>query len=285
MAGLGIVGLLAVPAPASASGESCAPVVVIPLRGSGDGTVGPKRYGDMVTDGYEGSTLSRLLTVTYRDQPAIRAVPVLSVGTAYPAIRSEDGIRTRGFGQSIAAGVRATVATYDAARAKGSAGCAPMVVLVGFSQGAAVARGAAQQFAERSVLAATVLLGDPLQKPDADGVRGSGNRGEGIWRTPVGALISGVDNRGADTFYALPGVRRLSVCHVGDPVCDVRVGADLSGRPHTTYLGDNVRFQTGSATPPLGPTELDVVASTLRGDILWAAEQYIPATSRRSSVT
>lgn len=283
--GLSITGLVAVPAPAVAKGSSCAPVVVIPLRGSGDGSVGPKRYGDMVTDGYEGATLSHLLTTTYRDQSAIRAVPVLSVGKEYPAVGTEDGIRHRSFGRSVAAGVSATVAAYDVARSKGSPGCAPMVVLVGFSQGAAVARGAALQFAKRSVLAATVLMGDPLQKPGADGVMGTGSRGEGIWRNPIGAAVSGVDRGGVDDFYRLTGVRRMSVCHTGDPVCDFRVGTDLSGHPHTTYLADTTRFQTSSAATPLGPSELDVLAATLRGDILWAAERYSPASDSGTGST
>ncbi|MGZ8176988.1 cutinase family protein [Williamsia sp. SKLECPSW1] len=282
--GLSAIGLLAVPAPAVAQGSSCAPVVVIPIRGSGDGSVGPKRYGDMVTKGWEGATLSTLLTATYADQPAIRAVPVLSVGAGYAAVGTEDGIRHRSFGRSIASGVSTAVDAYDSARAKGSPGCAPMVVLVGFSQGAAVARGVAVELAKRSVVAAAVLMGDPLQKPGADGVMGTGNRGEGIWRSPVGAFVSGVDDRGADAYYSLPRVRRMSVCHVGDPVCDFRVGTDLSGHPHTTYLAESTMFQTSGSAPPLGPSELSVLAATLRGDILWAAEQFRPASSRSRDV-
>ncbi|MEH3155748.1 MAG: cutinase family protein [Gordonia paraffinivorans] len=283
--GLSAVGLVAVPAPAVAKGTSCAPVVVIPIRGSGDGSVGTKRYGDMVTGGWEGATLSTLLAETYRDQPAIRAVPVLSVGRDYQAVGTEDGIRHRSFGRSIASGVSAAVDAYDAARAKGSPGCAPMVVLVGFSQGAAVARGVAVELAKRSVVAAAVLMGDPLQKPEADGVMGTGDRGEGIWRNKVGAVVSGVDARGVDAFYAIPGMRRISVCHVGDPVCDFRIGTDVSGHPHTTYLAATTRFQTASGATPLGPSELDVLAATLRGDILWAAERYTPANSSRTGST
>lgn len=281
--GLSAVGLIAVPAPAVADTSRCAPVVVMPIRGSGDGTVGPRRYGDMVTDGWEGATLSHLLTETYRDQPSIRAVPVLSVGRGYQAVGTEDGIRHRSFGRSVASGVSTAVDAYDSARSEGSPGCAPMVVLVGFSQGAAVARGVAVELAKRSVVAAAVLMGDPLQKPEADGVMGTGDHGEGIWRNPVGALVSGVTARGADAYYSLPGIRRMSVCHVGDPVCDFRVGTDISGHPHTTYLADSTRFQTASGATPLGPSELDVLAATLRGDILWAAERFTPADARTSS--
>ena len=283
--GLSATGLIAVPAPATADTSQCAPVVVMPIRGSGDGTVGPQRYGDMVTDGWEGATLSHLLTETYRDQPSIRAVPVLSVGRGYQAVGTEDGIRHRSFGRSVASGVSTAVAAYDSARSKGSPGCSPMVVLVGFSQGAAVARGVAVELAKRSVVAAAVLMGDPLQKPGADGVMGTGDRGEGIWRNPVGALVSGVSARGADAYYSLPGIRRMSVCHVGDPVCDFRVGTDISGHPHTTYLADSTRFQTSFDATPLGPSELDVLAATLRGDILWAAEQFTPATDSRTDST
>ncbi|GAA1885330.1 cutinase family protein [Williamsia serinedens] len=283
--GLSAIGLLAVPAPALARSESCAPVVVIPIRGSGDGSVGARRYGDMVTDGWEGATLSTLLSETYRDQPAIRAVPVLSVGRGYQAVGTEDGIRHRSFGRSVASGVSTAVDAYDSARAEGSPGCAPMVVLVGFSQGAAVARGVAVELSKRSVVAAAVLMGDPLQKPEADGVMGTGDRGEGIWRNRVGAVVSGVDAQGADAYYAIRGMRRMSVCHVGDPVCDFRIGTDVSGHPHTTYLADTTRFQTSSRATPLGPSELDVLAATLRGDILWAAERYTPASQSRTSST
>ncbi|GAA2064356.1 cutinase family protein [Williamsia deligens] len=272
------VATLLVPAPAGAATASdCAPAVVIPIRGSGDGSVGPRTYGDMRTDGWEGATLSRLLTATYRDQPALRAVPIVSVGSGYPAVRTEDGIRDHSFGKSVRAGVSTAVDAYDSARSEGSPGCAPMAVVVGFSQGAAVARGVAIELAKRSVLAATVLMGDPFQKPGADGVMGTGSRGEGVWRNPLGAFVSGVDARGSDAFYSLRNVRRISVCHVGDPVCDFRVGTDLRGRPHTTYLADTTRFQTGAGAVPLGPSELDVLAATLRGDILWAKEQWTPA--------
>ena len=117
--GLSATGLIAVPAPAVAESSQCAPVVVMPIRGSGDGSVGPQRYGDMVTAGWEGATLSRLLTATYRDQPSIRAVPVLSVGSGYEAVGTEDGIRHRSFGRSIASGVSTAVDAYDSARRRG----------------------------------------------------------------------------------------------------------------------------------------------------------------------
>ncbi|MGJ0117918.1 cutinase family protein [Williamsia sp. MIQD14] len=275
MAGLSAIGLLVAPsAPAVAAASLCAPAVVIPIRGSGDGSIGPQRYGDMVTDGWEGATLSRLLTATYRDQTEIRAVPVLSVGSGYEAVGTADGIRHRSFGRSMASGVSTAVAAYDDARSKGSPGCAPMVVLVGFSQGAAVAHRVAVELAKRNVVAAALLMGDPLQKPGADGVVGTGDGGEGVWRNPVGAFVSGVDDRDADAYYALAGVRRMSVCHSRDPVCDFRVGTDISGHPHTTYLADSTTFQTSAATPALARTELAVLASTLRSDIRWATTRY-----------
>ncbi|WP_150116570.1 cutinase family protein [Williamsia herbipolensis] len=273
--GLSAIGFLAVPAaPALATPASCAPAVVIPIRGSGDGSIGPQGYGDMVTDGWEGATLSRLLTATYRDQVALRAVPVLSVGSGYQAVGTADGIRHRSFGRSVASGIATAVAAYDTARSEGSPGCAPMAVLVGFSQGAAVAHGVAVELAKRSAVAAVLLMGDPMQKPGADGVRGTGDGGEGVWRNPVGAFVSGVDERSADAFYALPGVRRMSVCHSRDPVCDFRVGTDITGHPHTTYLAETTKFQTSATTPPLARTELEVLASTLRSDIRWATEKY-----------
>lgn len=65
----------------------------------------------------------------------------------------------------------------------------------------------------------------------------------------------------------------------------VSATTDVSGHPHTTYLADTTRFQTSSGSTPLGPSELDVLAATLRGDILWAAERYTPAGQSRTSST
>ena len=63
---------------------------------------------------------------------------------------------------------------------------APKVILLGYSQGAIVARTIAKHFSGLGVLAASHLVGDPYQKPDADGVFGSGSDGQGHLPEGVG---------------------------------------------------------------------------------------------------
>ncbi|GAA2070169.1 hypothetical protein GCM10009722_38210 [Williamsia deligens] len=253
--------------PVRVAGATCPAAVVIPARGSGDPAVAPQRYGRSTTDGLEGPLLSMLLTATYGGAADIAAVPVVSTGPGYRAVSVPEGAATRGFGASIASGVSAVTARYDAVARAGGPGCRPRAVLVGYSQGAAVVREAARRLAARAVVRAVMTFGDPFQLPGADGVVGAGSRGIGVWRTDAGAAVSGIDTVGIDSFYRLPGVTRWSLCHGGDPVCDLGPTADPTGSPHNTYLRAGLRYVPAAGRPATRRTELVVAVETLRSFI------------------
>lgn len=261
------------PAGAAIPGGTCPAAVVIPARGSGDPAVGPQQYGASRSDGYEGPLVATLLTATYRDDPSVASVPVVTTGPGYRAVSVPEGTANRSFGLSIATGVAAVVARYDAVSAGGGRGCAPKAVLVGYSQGAAVVRAAAVALAPRRVVSAVMVFGDPQQRPSAPGVVGAGSLGSGVWRDPVVASASGVPTVGIDAYYQLPGLQRWALCHPRDPVCDFGPGADFVGDPHMTYLRDDQRFVPASGQAPSSQTELQVAVATLRGFIAGATRR------------
>lgn len=254
-------------------GGTCPAAVVIPARGSGDPVVAPQQYGTTRSDGYEGPLLSTLLTATYRDDTSIAAVPVVTTGPGYRAVSVPEGTANRSFGVSIASGVAAVIARYDAVSAAGGFGCRPKAVLVGYSQGAAVVRAAAVALAPRRAVTAVMLFGDPQQRPSAPGVVGAGSTGSGVWRDPGVALASGVSTVGIETYYQLPGLQRWALCHDRDPVCDFGPDADFAGDPHKTYLQPDQLFVPAAGQAPSSQTELQVAVATLRG--------YIAGATRR----
>ncbi|WP_299576229.1 cutinase family protein [uncultured Williamsia sp.] len=253
--------------------SGCPATVVIPARGSGDPAVAPQQYGAGRSDGYEGPLLSRLLTATYRDDRSIAAVPVVTTGPGYRAVSVPEGTANHSFGASIASGVAAVIARYDAAAAAGGPGCRPKAVLIGYSQGAAVVRAAAVVLAPRRVVSAVMLFGDPQQRPSAPGVVGAGSTGSGVWRDPAVALASGVSTVGIETYYQLPGLQRWSLCHDRDPVCDFGPDADFAGDPHLTYLQPNQQFVPAAGQAASSQTELQMAVATLRGFIATATRR------------
>jgi pimeloyl-ACP methyl ester carboxylesterase len=126
-----------------------------------------------------------------------------------------------------------------AAAAQAVAGCQgkTKLVLLGYSQGAIVARDVAQQ-APAGTVGAVFLLGDPDQEPGADGVQGGGASGQGIVRALFGT--------GTDTYYALPIVR-FSFCHSGDPICQFTpagLADPAGGTAHASYGSDPAELST-----------------------------------------
>ncbi|MBY4040333.1 cutinase family protein [Rhodococcus fascians] len=246
---------------------NCTQAVVIPVRGSGETSIGSQTYGTGTTGGWEGPTLSRLLKRAYESKPEIKDVPVLDVDGRYLAVAVPVGVITNSFDYSITTGVRRAIAAYDDYRRVVSPGCSPQVILLGYSQGATVARGVANALKGRGVVTAVMTVGDPNQKPNADGVFGSGSAGSGIWRG------SGETQKANDGFYSLPNMRRASICHQFDPVCDWSGFADLLARPHKNYFNSGVKFQTDTGSKPSESDEVDFMANALAVNIRIARER------------
>lgn len=229
--------------------------------------------------GWEGPTLQKLL-----GQAAwgnyLRGAPILDVpapggalGTeGYPAARVimlEDGTieNSEEIITSANAGAAAALRVYR--EFSQAPGCAdPKVVFVGYSQGAMAARTAANTLnvlhPGESRVAGVFTVGDPLQKPNADGVFGSGSDGQGVFR-----LLLGDYN---DTFYTLPGVDRVSICHDDDTICTV--GWPFKFDTHLTYFNDDMKFVTNAGASPSTTSEVEYMSKALQATIIKARLAY-----------
>ncbi len=250
------------PAPAAAAASSAGPAPRTPLpAGSPSGAAtSPKRdcpavaaFGfrgsgeadaqDPSSNGWSGPVLTavveRARQLRFADGADFSLVPVQ--GVDYQAISPSNFLTfTVGLTGSVQDGITKGLAAVAAE----VAGCQGKThaVLMGYSQGAMVARAVAQQ-APAGTVGGVFLLGDPEQKPYADGVQGAGSAGSGIVRTLFGTST--------DSYYALP-IARVSVCHGGDPVCQfspAAVASPAGGQAHSSY---------GST-----PAELTVLATDL----------------------
>ncbi|QBJ97701.1 VWA domain-containing protein [Rhodococcus sp. ABRD24] len=251
--------------PAAHADEACTPVVALAMRGSGEPSVGAQKYGSQRTGGWEGPTLERLLKKAYQTQQ-MHETPIIDVGAGYPAVKvvqSVDGAFD--ILESAEMGAVAAKAAYSDFRKTQPASCAaPKVILLGYSQGAMVARLTAQHFSKLGVLVASHLVGDPYQKPDADGVFGGGSDGEGIYRRVLG--------ESRDGYYSLPGVRRVSLCHEKDPICDSILHKDESA--HMNYYKPGVKLVLGTGMKPSETDEVDFMAKALAASVRVARESY-----------
>ncbi len=256
------------PTAQASPGDPCPEVVIVALRGSGETTIGETHYGDVSSDGWEGATLSRLLGWTYFDSPEMADVPVLGVDASYEAIDVPTGAATNTFERSIASGVNGAILTYDLFRKTIHPECAPQMILLGYSQGAAVARKVASAMESRGVVTAVMTVGDPMQKPDADGVFGSGSNGSGIWRG------HGRVQESHDRFYQIPRLRRASICHDRDPVCDFYATSNPFFDEHKNYFESGVKFHSSSGAGPSDVDEIDFMAKALRTNVDIARARY-----------
>lgn len=251
-------GALAVPSVAAAADAECVPVAVVAFRGSGEKNVkedattlsGSKQTygtGALVTNGWEGPTLRRLLhsfattpaDATWPSGFSPEKVPVLGIGyngtTGYPAIKVEDNIGTEIFKKLITSsleGAKYAETVVDDFEKKQPAGCDTKYIVTGYSQGAMAARALADL--NNDVIAA-VDFGDPYQKPNAPGIEGDVD-GEGIVRS----FLTGDGKKIVDRFYESVD-HQTTICHDNDPICSYSwlwgIGGLIANiEPHTTYM-------------------------------------------------
>lgn len=238
---------------AQALGDECKPIIFA-FRGSGEGNVRPWvtdpagesfRYGgtDLVTDGWEGDTLTRVLArYSARSFNGVRndSYRVISIGPStdglshgYPAVAVGWG-SLGGLDDSAGLGAREAIRRFETIKRQTPESCRSKLTYIafGFSQGAMAARTLVQLLPEQA--AGVVTMGDPLQKPDGvDGVIGSGRNGQGILRKAAGSDAT----RLYDSFYDHP-VPRSMLCHNRDPICDIRLSTltELINHPqHSNY--------------------------------------------------
>lgn len=266
-------------APAQAA-DACVPVAVVAFRGSGEKNVDASvashrgrdhRYGssDLVTNGWEGPTLQRLLDayapITLGSFEADR-VPVIGVGPAdsttdhgYPAIAAAWEVLGRLTG-SAEDGVASAATQMAQFRSTHSRGCAHSTkfIAIGYSQGAMAARLLAQQHPTDVV--GVIDLGDPYQMGSSPGTTGTGRAGNGVvrWNHPWYA------DRW-DAFYDLP-LHKSAVCHHGDPICDFRWGtawslATSDVPEHLNYMKDTNASEATTLAQELALLARDVTAA------------------------
>ncbi|MCK0515698.1 cutinase family protein [Williamsia sp. DF01-3] len=273
-----VVPLWAAPV-AAAANSNCVPVVIIPLRGSGETSVGMTSYPGQTGGGWEGPTLHKLLREAAGGD-YLRGAPILdvpapggSLGTegypAVPVVIWDDGTVENSEAVIASANEGAAAALRVYREFSQAPGCAdPKVVFVGYSQGAMAARTAANTLnithPGESRVAGVFAVGDPLQKPNADGVYGSGSDGQGIFRVLLGDYN--------DTFYTLPGVDRVSICHDEDVIC--AVGPPFKHDTHLTYFNDGMKFVTSAGASPSPTSEVEFMSKALHATITKARLAY-----------
>lgn len=245
---------LVVPGPPASGAPGCAPVAIVPIRGSGETKLPDKNFTPAVsTSGWEGQVLRRLLDAFYRSAPDLADVPIVEVkGPAYPAIAVEspsalrreainDFLPNSPLYRSASKGTAAALRAIGDFRHHDSRGCkSTRFVLVGYSQGAMVARETAGILP--SLIDAVLLYGDPWQKPNALGVTGDGGGGTGILR----AQYPGAH---PDKYYERTEFSHFSLCHLHDTVCAVDGTGFVRATkgdfgPHTNYFANTAEAST-----------------------------------------
>lgn len=272
----------------------CAPVLILPFRGSGEEIdsakrMGPQTYaGGTTTEGWEGETLARLLRRAYSQYPELARVPVLDVPVdeylAISVIKEVEALSTlftfasSPVYQSSVNGSRAGVARYYKWVADHPRCAPPKLVLLGYSQGAMAARRTAEIFKGTDVVKAVITVGDPYQKANADGVSGEGSDGTGTFRARYLFM-----NMMTDAYYSLPGIRRHSICHV-ETICSFyRKGAiHFNADPHLNYFKSGVKWVSSSGQRASSRDEVDVYAEILADEVARAGGAPKPPTSTPS---
>lgn len=244
--------------PEAKSVIGCNPVALVPIRGSGEKQESAYSYSTAAQNtSWEGGTLRRLLKKFYDDNPDLAHVPIVEVSESegYPAVSVDNAKEAKAAKladspvyQSSQKGVKATLdAMLSFQVAKNPANCKQtQFVLIGYSQGAMVAREVAKTMPDW--VSSTFLYGDPWQKPDADGTTGTGKGGNGMFRFHYPTW-----HKAKDSYYTASGFDRRSLCHQNDVICGVgaKSGWDaVNGEieQHLNYFKDPAEVSTESNT-------------------------------------
>ena len=211
---------IAIPSTASAS-SGCVPVAVMAMRGSSENSIGTTSYSPTtVSNGFEGAILTRLLwglTWHYGSDPVLKSVPIVGLTDTdgYRAAGLDSGGFTAAtqpgsqFWSSAVDGGAAAINRMDSFQAEQPANCAPTKwILVGYSQGAMVARWAFAEAPNR--VASLYLMGDPLQMASKPGNTGDGASGTGV----VSAMFTG-NYTPLSKYYTNRPANSVSMCIAG----------------------------------------------------------------------
>lgn len=265
------IGLMPILQPVVAGAQAiCAPVALVPFRGSGESSVGITTYSSTPTNGWEGPVLNKLLKTFYAEHPELASTPIVEVDERYKAVKVDktDEIGSAYLTESPVytsslTGFSAAMQAMSNFRFKDSRGCqSTKFVLVGYSQGAMAAREVAQTVP--NLIGGVYAVGDPWQKENAVGVTGEGRGGRGVFRANAPGA-----GAAKDAFYSL-GFPKHSLCHAKDPVCDIFGSASTLGNdgPHLNYFNGTEASTEASAlasivsrytsTPPTTTKALNV---------------------------
>lgn len=237
--------------------DSCKPVAIMAMRGSGEnGPFASNTYGNVTSNGWEGGQLNGLLSLyaeygwmfpAIRDVPVVGLAPQLATNTdqitkAYVAPMGSGklaGYRAANLPNNADAlnqvswpdsdlwasaidGVAAAFRQMDLFQSMQPANCAlTKWVLVGYSQGAIVARLAYAHAPNRVV--GVYVMGDPFQRPTAIKQIGTTN-GTGIAAYRLRS-IEGYQYSFDRYWGTRPVAGSQQICFANDPICDYAANA------------------------------------------------------------
>ena len=248
-------GAITISSPTAASAANgCVPVAMMAMRGSSENSIGTTTYSpNSVSNGFEGAIVTRLLwglTWHYGSDPVLKDVPIVGLTTddGYRADALDSGGFSAAtkpgsqFWSSAVSGGAAAINRMDSFQAEQPANCAPTKwILIGYSQGAMVARWAYAEAADR--VASLYVMGDPFQMANKPGNTGNGSAGTGV----VSAMFTG-DYSPLSKYYANRPGNSVSMCVSGDIICD-NTTPGTNWLAHITYLLNP--FDAAGAAVPL----------------------------------
>nr|WP_232958697.1 cutinase family protein [Corynebacterium marambiense] len=215
--GAGIVS----PAVAVADGVDrpyCADALVLAARGSGEGNVGQVDYtgANGQSNGWEGERIRLFLSGDDVELNGFRVSGLSDLEYEAVSVGPEDFLDRRSFNASLAQGRKAAIRRIQAMK---SAGCQPVVIPIGYSQGAMVFNGVEETLVEGTYVPGVLYIGNPER--EAGQARNFGTAAADVSGRLFGRSQNVVGQTGVD------------YCYEGDFFCD---GGGTSFKAHTSYF-------------------------------------------------